>query len=139
MSATFERIGQTPRLYGAPVPPDDPLVRAWLRKLHEQNPHFSHGADTQPGFWYGLYVLGTLRSVIGFTYCPGNVVMVEYVMCEPSKAGYATMRILLAGMREQWKSMTIRCYCESVNMRIRRIIEGLGARPVALMYEVEAQ
>ena len=74
--------------------------------------------------------------MVGFTFCINEVILVEYVLCEPSKAGRAAMVILVSALREQWRSLTIRCFCEVANRRMIRFVESLGGRPAAIMLEV---
>jgi hypothetical protein len=125
--------------YGAPVDPNDPLLRWWVAQLKARCPHFSHASELQTGSWYGLYVAGRLRAAMGFTYCTDRTIMVEYVVCEPSKAGRASMIVLMSALKEQWRENNIRFFCEVDNKKMRRITEALGAKPVAVMYQIDAE
>lgn len=144
MNAASERVGVGNPMYCAPVDPYDITLLRWRDTLRERCPHFSQNANgEQPGVWFGLYVRtkdeadARLRAVIGFTYCINQVVLIDAIMCEPSKVGRASLAVLMATLREQWRSSwTVRFFCERDNRKMRRMVEALDARPVALMYEI---
>jgi len=118
------------------VSSSDPTVAAWAQRLLAQSPHFSHASDYLPGAWLGLYVEDRLLSAYGYTHCKNGVVAVEYALCEPSKAGRVALEALTLTCCDLWKGRVVRFHCEIANRKIRKLVERLGAKPVAYMYEI---
>lgn len=129
-------VAAPPHLEILPVSPSDPILQAWCARLRTQAPHFTHAADYQPGLWIGLYRDGEMLAAYGYTICRNDVVAVEYALCQPSKAGKNALDALTYILNEQWKQRVVRFHCEISNRKMRKIVEGYGARPVALMYQL---
>ncbi len=115
---------------------DDPRILAWLDRFVPQVPHFSHALDYSSGSWLGLFVNERLLSAFGYTYCKNDVVCIEYALCEPSKAGRIGLDALMRTLRQTFSDKTLRFHCEISNLKIRRMVEALGAKPVAYLYEL---
>jgi hypothetical protein len=116
---------------------DDPLLASWVAKLRSRAPHFSHANDHQPGSWIGMYAGSRLLTAYGYTYCMDGTVLVDYAVCEPTKAGRVAMQTLGLVLVQTWKGRPIRFFTEIANRKMRRLFEGVfGAKPSALLYEV---
>jgi hypothetical protein len=101
-----------------------------------QAPHFSHALDYSPGTWLGLFSGERLLSAYGYSLCVDGTIAVEYALCEPSRAGRVALEYLTRTMYDTWRGKIVRFHCEKGNRKMRRVVERLGAKPVAFMYEV---
>lgn len=121
----------------AQVPHDDPRLRCWVAKLRDRAPHFSHANEHEPGSWIGMYAGERLLCAYGYTLCVDGTVMIDYAVCEPTKAGRFALQALGLALKQMWHGRRIRFFTELANKKMRRVFENVfGARPVALLYEI---
>ncbi len=122
--------------YSVLIPGDHPTLARWRRRFERLSPHFDHLPNYEPGSWIGMFVHDRLLAAFGYTLCVHDVVAVEFALCEPSRAGRIALAALMRVLYTQWRGRTLRFHIECSNRRMRRMVESLGATPVALMYEL---
>lgn len=121
----------------ASVPHDDARLRCWVSKLRSRVPHFSHANDHQPGAWIGAYLRGRLVCAYGYTFCHDGTILIDYAVCEPTRAGRVCLEAMGLILKKTWAGRPIRFFTELSNRKMRKIFEHkFGAKPVALLYEV---
>jgi hypothetical protein len=126
-----------PHIAFAPVDPLDPTLQAWVRTLKARNPHFAHAHDSGPGTWLGLYGNESLLSAIGYTWNADNSVLIEYIVCRPSRAGRWALFAIMLTLKKILKGRRIVWFTQNDNPRMKRLYHILGATPVATMYELQ--
>ena len=118
-----------------PIEPEHPVLLLWRAAFDAKGfGHFTHGIARDPGCWLGFWYGPRLLAAMGLTICHDHTLFIDELLCEPTRAGLHARVILGTTVRDTW-SGAIRFNCEVANRSVRRVVELLGARPVAALYE----
>lgn len=123
----------------APLDRARPDLLDMLHRLQQNTPAFAHQEFGQPQRWYGVLRGDRLLAACGWdTYVDGTV-EVRYLLCDPSKEGRKLLGALAGLLAKAWEGYRVVFHCQATNTRMRRIVESLGARPIAVLYEWRSQ
>lgn len=110
-----------------------------LERLRRNTPAFAHQSFGQPQKWYGVVRGEKLLAAFGWDTHLDGTVEVRYALCDPSREGRKLLGALAGLLAKAWEGYRVVFHCQVTNTRMRRIVESLGARPLAVLYEWRSQ
>jgi hypothetical protein len=88
--------------------------------------------------WLGLYLGPRLLSAMGYLFYSDGTVLVQMAVCEPSRGGRVALDAIIGLCRSMWSGRRVLWFSEIANRKMARVFKGVGASPVAAMWETVA-
>lgn len=132
--AVAEHLEQEQLSFG-PVDPNRPDLLDMFDKLHHYTTAFSYQEFVHPQTWYGVSRGEKTLAAYGFNVYPDDTIEIRYAVCQPSKEGLRLLASMAGLLAKAWEGRRVVFHVQASNLRMRRIVEALGSKPIALLYE----
>jgi hypothetical protein len=111
------------------------VLANWYFALLTKTGHIaSHSEHKLPAHWLGLKHNDVLIAAIGLTTCVDSTLYIDALVCEPSRQGVWARAALTKTVVNTWGG-PIRFMCGVGNRSVRKLVQSLGSKPTAILYE----
>ena len=129
-------MDQDSKLVVGNIDPKNPTLLEWRAAF--KCPHFSASVLPEPGAWLGIMYRGELLAVYGYTLYEDGTIMIDWLLCEPSRRGLAAAYAFGVGpLRELFQGKTVRFHTGAHNNKLLAPALKMGFKPVAYLMEAQ--